>query len=193
MQGQPLASIVICSYNYGRFLAEAIDSALNQTYPDVEVIVVDDGSTDDSCDVIRRYRDRVVPVLKDNEGHDAAINTGFRLSTGQVVCFLDSDDGLFPTAVESAVKAMRDSDVVKVHWPLCVVDEQGHRTGKLLPGGWLPEGDLRDTVLRQGPHSYPSPPTSGNAWARRFLERVCPIRYSTCFSRGNCQMLYSMG
>lgn len=171
----PLASIIICSYNYERFLAEAINSALNQTYPHVEVIAVDDGSTDGSREIIAAYRGRVIPFPKDNEGHDAAINSGLRVSSGEVVCFLDSDDALFPTAIEGAVEAMRDTDVVKVHWPLCIVDEHGRNTGKLLPGDWLPEGDLSDIVIRRGPQSYPSPPTSGNAWARRFLEKVCPL------------------
>jgi glycosyltransferase involved in cell wall biosynthesis len=171
----PLASVVVCSYNYGRFLSDAIDSALDQTYENVEVIVVDDGSTDDSREIIRRYGDRVLPILKANEGHDAAVNSGFMASRGHVVCFLDSDDGLFPTAMEQAVDAMRAEDVVKVHWPLCIVDKDGGRTGQLLPRGTLPDGDLRDVVLALGPQGYLSPPTSGNAWARPFLERVCPL------------------
>lgn len=62
----PLVSIIINNYNYGRFLREAIDSALNQTYPHVEVIVVDDGSTDGSQEIITSYGDRVIPVLKEN-------------------------------------------------------------------------------------------------------------------------------
>lgn len=173
---KPLASVVICSYNYDRFLGEAIDSALNQTYPHVEVIVVDDGSTDQSREVIAQYGNRIVPVLQENAGHDTAINSGFQVSRGEVVCFLDSDDALFPTAVECAVDALRDPAIVKVHWPLCIVDEHGCRTDKLLPGNELPHGDLSEVVITQGPQSYLTPPTSGNAWARRFLAQVCPIR-----------------
>lgn len=172
----PLASIVICSYNYGRFLAQAIDSALNQTYSHVEVIVVDDGSTDGSPAIIESYGSRVVHIQKENQGHDEAVHSGFRAASGDVVCFLDSDDGLFPTAMEEAVAAQRDPSVAKVHWPLCIVDEDGRDTGKLLPGGELPEGDLREIVIRCGPQSYPTPPTSGNAWARWFLGQVLPLQ-----------------
>jgi len=69
-------SIIIDNYNYGRFLGEAIDSALAQTYPHVEVIVVDDGSTDNSREVIAKYGDRIIPVLKENGGQASAFNAG---------------------------------------------------------------------------------------------------------------------
>src|SRR5687767_6151914 len=86
----PLVSIIIDNYNYARFLPAAIDSALGQTYPNTEVIVVDDGSTDTSREVIRSYGGRVVPVLKENGGMMSAYNAGFSVSRGEVVVFLDS-------------------------------------------------------------------------------------------------------
>ena len=95
----PLVSIVIPSYNYGRFLRQTIDSALNQTYPNTEVIVVDDGSTDDSREVLAGYGERITVHLQENRGEAVAYNTGFRLSRGAIVCFLDSDDALLPTAL----------------------------------------------------------------------------------------------
>src|SRR3954451_20463787 len=98
---RPLVSIVIDNYNYARFLPEAIESALAQTYPDTEVIVVDDGSTDDSREIIASYGSRVRPVLKTNGGQASAFNAGFAASRGDVVLFLDSDDTLFPEAVEN--------------------------------------------------------------------------------------------
>ncbi|HMX28215.1 MAG TPA: glycosyltransferase family A protein, partial [Blastocatellia bacterium] len=110
-----LASIIVSSYNYGRFLNEAIDSALGQTYANTEVIVVDDGSTDDSRQIIAAYDDRILPVLKDNGGQASAFNAGFAASRGQVVFFLDSDDVLLPTAVENAVAFFDDSGVAKAH------------------------------------------------------------------------------
>ena len=88
----PLVTILINNYNYGRFLRDAIDSALNQTYPNTEVIVVDDGSTDGSREVIASYGDRIVPILKDNGGQASAFNAGFAASHGQWVFLLDSDD-----------------------------------------------------------------------------------------------------
>ncbi len=82
---KPLASILINNYNYGRFLHEAIDSALSQTYPHTEVIVVDDGSTDNSREIIASYEDQIIPVLKENGGQASALNAGFAASRGEIV------------------------------------------------------------------------------------------------------------
>src|SRR5258708_31462520 len=90
-QPAPLVSIVINNYNYARFLSKAIDSALAQTYRNVEVIVVDDGSTHNSVQIIRAYGDRVVPVLKENGDHGSAFNAGFARSQGDPVWFLHAD------------------------------------------------------------------------------------------------------
>src|SRR5687768_5094018 len=106
----PLVSIIIDNFNYGRFLAEAIDSALAQTHGETEVIVVDDGSTDDSRAIIARYGERVRSVLKENGGQASALNAGYRISRGEVVLFLDSDDVLFPGALANAVERLRDED-----------------------------------------------------------------------------------
>src|SRR5256886_12063249 len=98
---RPLVSILINNYNYGRFLREAIDSALRQTYTNTEVIVVDDGSTDDSRPIIAGYGSRIVPVLKENGGQASAFNAGFAVSKGQWICFLDSDDFFAPAKAQA--------------------------------------------------------------------------------------------
>jgi cellulose synthase/poly-beta-1,6-N-acetylglucosamine synthase-like glycosyltransferase len=85
-------SIVICNYNYARFLDGAIRSALEQDHLDKEVIVVDDGSTDGSREVIARWADAVRTVYKANGGQVSAYNAGFEQVTGDAVVFLDSDD-----------------------------------------------------------------------------------------------------
>jgi glycosyltransferase involved in cell wall biosynthesis len=174
MSELPLASIVISSYNYGRFLPDAIESALGQTYANTEVIVVDDGSTDHSCEVIAGYGERVRPVRKDNGGQASALNAGYLASRGEVVFFVDSDDLLLPTAVEKALPLFGDPRVAKVHWSLWAVDDQGRNTG-LVRNPVLLEGDLRDAVIQGGPYGYLWPDTTGNAWARSFLEKVLPI------------------
>ncbi len=169
------ASIVIDNYNYAHFLPQAIESALRQTYAPTEVIVVDDGSTDDSRAVIAGYGDRVRPVLKENRGQGSALNAGFAVSRGNVVLFLDADDVLLPTIVAEAVGFFRSSDVVKVHWPLWEIDAHGARTGDVIPGRPLVDGDLRGLAIEKGPISLPTAPTSGSAWSRAFLHQVLPI------------------
>ncbi len=176
MSDRPSVSIIISNYNYGRFLEQAIESALDQTYPQTEVIVVDDGSTDNSREVLARYAGRVRVVLKENAGQASAFNEGFRASRGDAVVLLDADDLLLPTALEKAVGLFSRGDTAKVHWPLRVVDERGKGTGEICPDwGPVAEGDLRDAVLRRGADGYVWPPTSGNCWSRAFLERVTPL------------------
>jgi glycosyltransferase involved in cell wall biosynthesis len=121
-------------------------------------------------------------VFKQNGGQGSAFNAGFKSSQGGVVLFLDADDTLLPTAVENAVRACQAADVVKVHWPLWIVNEQGSRTGRITPQATLPEGDLRPILAREGPLSTASPPTSGNAWTRPLLEQLLPIPsdYTLC-------------
>src|SRR5262245_18881801 len=80
MSRKRLVSVIISSYNFGRFLREAVDSALAQTYPHIEVIVADDGSTDDSRQLITAYGFRITAVLLPHEGPPAAINAGYALS-----------------------------------------------------------------------------------------------------------------
>ena len=168
-------SIVITNYNYARYLPEAIDSALAQTWPDTEVIVVDDGSTDASREVIDALADRVVVVLQDNGGQGSAFNAGFAHSRGEMVIFLDADDVLTTDAVEVASEAFVDDSVVKAHWPLRLMDADGARLPGCKPGAALPTGDFRATVLETGPTSSLSSPTSGNAWRRTLLDRIVPV------------------
>jgi glycosyltransferase involved in cell wall biosynthesis len=170
-----LATVIVNNFNYAHFLPQAVESALRQTYPHTEVIVVDDGSTDDSREVIARYEGQIVPVLKENGGQTSTFNRGFAESRGHLICFLDADDVLLPTALERAVQRFEDDGVVKVHWPLCIVDDTGRWTGRTKPRHALIEGDLRHVIVRDGPDSSAWVPTSGNAWARTFLESVLPI------------------
>jgi hypothetical protein len=179
----PLASIIISSYNYACFLREAIDSALAQTYPETEVLVVDDGSTDSSWEIIQGYGDRVRGLRKENGGQASAFNAGLREYRGDVVFFMDSDDALLPSAVNRAMTLFRETGVAKVHWPLEVVDEHGRKTGEVLPEHPLPEGNLRRVTLQAGADGYTWPPTTGNCWSRAFLEAAAPLpeeAYRTC-------------
>jgi hypothetical protein len=175
MRPTTFASVVISSYNYARFLGAAIDSALGQTWPPTEVIVVDDGSTDASRAVIASYGSRVRPVLKTNGGMASTQNAGFAAARGDVILFLDADDALLPTAVEESVRRFADPAVVRVQWNMWEIDAAGQRTGRQVPGRELPRGDWRGRLIAEGPDACVGPPTSGNAWSRPFLDRVLPI------------------
>jgi glycosyltransferase involved in cell wall biosynthesis len=170
-----LASIIITNYNYGRFLSEAIESALNQTYQPTEVIVVDDGSTDDSQQIICSYGQKIIPLLKENGGQGSAFNAGFAVSRGELICFLDSDDVLLPTAIEQAVQLMYAPHAIQVHWPLSVIDVSGRPLGKMKPAKPLPEGNLYDAWLSGDLEAFGVSPTSGNAWSRDYLAKILPM------------------
>lgn len=93
-------SIIINNYNYVEFIEEAISSSLEQdSSTDVEVIVVDDGSTDNSRAVIEAYADRITPVFKENGGQASAFNAGYEACTGDIICFLDADDYFYPQKI----------------------------------------------------------------------------------------------
>jgi glycosyltransferase involved in cell wall biosynthesis len=103
---EPRISVIIPCYNQGRFLGEALDSVVGQTYASVEAIVVDDGSTDNTAEVAARYRDRVRYVRKENAGLPAARNTGILAAEGEFVLFLDSDDFLRLNLLERYMEAI---------------------------------------------------------------------------------------
>jgi Glycosyl transferase family 2 len=170
----PLVSIVILSYNYGRYLAQCIESALTQDYQPLEVIVVDDGSTDDSREVIERYGSRVITRFKANGGEASAMNAGFAASSGTIVLFVDSDDYLLQGAVSAHVRMLRLPGVVRSQGYLEVL-RGAQLSGERLPSVPVADGDLRDRLLARGPGAYVSPPNSGNAWSRSFLECVFPL------------------
>lgn len=175
----PLVSVVIDNYNYAEFVSDALDSVRAQTYPHVEVVAVDDGSTDGSAAVIAGSAG-VRPVLKDHGGQGSALNAGFAACGGEVVIFLDADDVLSPTAAARAVSALAP-DVVNVRWPMVVVDRAGTELG-MMPDGELPEGDLGHVSAAGGPLSFANAPLSANAWRRSMLERILPLpadRYGT--------------
>lgn len=175
---QPLlVSIIINNYNYDRFLSGAIDSALCQSYRPIEVIVVDDGSSDNSRAVIAGYGNRVIPVLKENGGQASAFNAGFACSQGEIVIFLDADDVLLPHVVEHVVAVFRTTpEVAKVQYRLEVIEGSGVPTGMFRPPRHrpMPSGDLRHQVL-SFPDDISWQPTSGNAFAASVLRQILPM------------------
>ena len=170
----PLVSVVVVSYNYESFVRQAVESVLAQTYRNLEVIVVDDGSTDGSRSILAGFGDRIRLVLKPNGGETSAANSGFAVARGAIVMFVDSDDLLAPTAVAEIVAAWRPR-ASKVQFRLSIIDAAGQRRGTTTP--CYPDGfsseDVRRLMLSTG--IYPSPPTTGNAYSRAFLAQVMPL------------------
>jgi len=172
----PLVSVIISNYNYERFLEEAIDSALDQTYSNVEVIVVDDGSTDDSRRIIAGYGKRIVTVSKENGGQASACNVGFQASKGEIVIFLDADDMILPATVQRVIAAFQSKPAVaKVQYRLQIVNSSAEPIGEFIPASTspMPSGDMRQSLIEHGSYTWPA--TSGNAFAAVVLRRIMPI------------------
>jgi glycosyltransferase involved in cell wall biosynthesis len=106
-EDHPLVSVVIPTFNYGHFVVDAVESALAQTYRPVEVIVVDDGSTDDTGARLEPYRDRITFVFQPNQGLSAARNAGIRAARGPVIALLDADDQFHPRKLELQMAYLR--------------------------------------------------------------------------------------
>jgi glycosyltransferase involved in cell wall biosynthesis len=174
----PLLSVIIPNYNYEAYVGEAIESALNLDWPHVEVIVIDDGSTDGSRAVLARYGARIKTILQENSGQLVACNKGLALSRGELVIFLDSDDVLDPSLVREAYAAWTPR-VSKAQVQMRSIDAQGRFSGSVFPQFARtpsPE-DIRRWAASSS--AYPTPPGSGNVYARWFLERIFPL-HDTC-------------
>ncbi len=131
----PKVSVVIPNYNYAQYLPQALDSVLSQTYKNLEIIVVDDGSSDKSASVVRSYGPRVRLIEQKNAGVSAARNHGVRESTGELIAFLDADDSWLPNKLELQVqRIVGDPTIGLVHCGLAEVDASGNVVGQLLEG-----------------------------------------------------------
>ncbi len=123
----PKVSTVITCYNYGRFLATAVDSVLAQTYANFDVVVVDDGSTDDTARVMATYANdcRVRYIRQENRGQASAKNLGIRSTDGELVAFLDADDIWEPRKLEKQVPLFERPDIGLVYSGVSMIDESG--------------------------------------------------------------------
>ncbi|MEY2403768.1 MAG: hypothetical protein QOD38_1319 [Acidimicrobiaceae bacterium] len=170
-----LVSFCVSNHNYGRYLRPLLDALLAQTYPNVEIIVIDDGSTDDSREVLADYDGRVVVEFQEQRGQSVACNRAFELSRGDIVVFHDSDDIVYLDAAQRLVEAFEDPAVTMVMTRLDIVDGDGRHTGERRPPDGCPlwSGDLRSLVLERCSFFWPE--TTGQAYRRSFVESVMPI------------------
>ncbi len=180
---RPLVSVVINNYNYGEYVEDAIKSALRQTYPHTEVIVVDDGSTDESVQVIERFRSFVTPLYKSNGGQASALNAGFKATSGDIVCFLDADDVFHRNKVVEVVRillARPDAGWYFHELKRLQTSEFCHerqRFDTMFPssvGSVPPSTNLRRRAL-EGRLPYFPTATSGMCFRRELLTRILPM------------------
>jgi glycosyltransferase involved in cell wall biosynthesis len=146
--GAPRVSAVVTTYNYARFLPDALDSVLAQSHRDLEVVVVDDGSTDDTDAVVARYAERGVRyVRRGRGGAGRARNTGLELTSAPLVAFLDADDAWLPDRVAAGVSHLRrhpDLALVAAHAFACDVEL---RPTAVVPAATRAAGHMLDELL----------------------------------------------
>jgi glycosyltransferase involved in cell wall biosynthesis len=169
-------SVIIPNYNYETFVGAAIDSALAIDWPNVEVIVVDDGSSDGSRAVIERYAGRVTSIFQENAGQLMACSNGFAQSKGDLILFLDSDDLVDPSIIREAVAVLKPG-VSKVQFQMQTIDALGNSLGSFHPQyKVIPTSEqIRQWLINTA--SYPTPPGSGNIYSKELVKKVfqlCP-------------------
>ncbi|MGB3653472.1 MAG: glycosyltransferase [Rivularia sp. (in: cyanobacteria)] len=194
LPSSPLVSILIPNYNYARYIGEALDSVLDQTYPNFEVIVCDDGSKDNSCEVIESYvqRDsRIKLIQKENGGVANALNVAYSKSKGQIICILDADDIWMSNKLQKVVE-------LYISEPKCgfaihnvlEIDGQGnflHTTPKIkqLASGWMGE-----FAMENGGFVYNIPPASALSIRREIGDKIFPL--NEAFTRNADSLIFRL-
>lgn len=142
---KPLVSVIIPNYNYANYVSEAVDSVLGQTYENIEIIVIDDGSKDASKEILQSYGDKITTVFQENAGVSAARNNGFKNSVGKYIAFLDADDVWFPEKIAKQVELFeKEKDLGLVHVGVEEIDGEGNSLRIILDGM---EGDVSHEFL----------------------------------------------
>ncbi len=175
LPSSPLVSVLIANYNYAEYIGEALESLVAQTYQRWEAIVCDDGSSDNSREIIKTLaasEPRIVLLSKDNGGQASALNRALRESRGEIICVLDADDSFMPTKLQQVVRAFGDSPIAgMVIHNLQVIDGEGRhrRVARYVGRGYL---GSEVPTLRLG---LPIPQASGLSFRREVLGAICPI------------------
>lgn len=182
----PLVSVLMSNYNYARYIGQAIESVLRQTYPHFELIIVDDGSSDDSVAVVQFFlHDSRVRLLQQaNGGQAAGFNTAYQHSHGDIICLLDADDLYLPTKLDRIVRSLRLNPDCG-----CVVNGILRVDAKLRPRGLspllsrLPSGWCAMSTLNAGGVLPGMPCTQGLNFRREVAEALFPLPTSRPLNR----------
>ena len=149
-QTLPKVSVVTPSYNQGRFIEETILSVISQDYPNLEYIIVDGGSTDNTMSIVKKYQSQISYYISEpDNGQSDAINKGFSFSTGQILAWINSDDVYLPGAISAAVHAMKVTDASVVYGDFELINAESHILDtirspdfdaiRLLNGDYIPQ------------------------------------------------------
>jgi glycosyltransferase involved in cell wall biosynthesis len=179
LQSKPAVSVLITCFNYAAYVGRAIDSALQQTYPPTEIIVSDDGSQDNSCEVVEAYIQRgpAIRLLRNAHGGMAAnLNAAYRNCSGDVICLLDADDTFLPGKIEAVVNAFLNHPRAgfAIH-RASLVDNQGRARGIYPLLSDLPSGDCTEATYNNCGILMGLPPTTNLALRREVADRIFPI------------------
>src|SRR5277367_3728913 len=171
---EPLVSVLIDTYNYGRFIEEAIESVLAQEFPreEMEILVVDDGSTDDTAERVKKYGARIQYLYKPNGGQASAFNLGFQKAKGDIIAMLDADDYWLPGKLRRIVQEFeKHADAGMVYHRLQEFDMQSgeRRDGSFTPISGFVAKNRKDLLC------YILYPTSSLAFRRRCIEPLLPV------------------
>jgi len=173
----PLVSVLIANYNYGMYIGEAIESVLNQTYQNFEIIICDDGSTDNSLEVVEHWAKldkRVKYIAKENGGVASALNACYSLSEGQIICFLDADDIFVRNKIAVVVESFHKNLGGFLIHPVQQISEAKEFLGiypifSSLPNGWIAN------VLLDAGGVIEFPPVSGLSLRKEVAELIFPL------------------
>jgi glycosyltransferase involved in cell wall biosynthesis len=175
----PLVSVLVANFNDGEYIGQTIESVLCQSYPGFELIVCDDGSTDQSCEVVSKFmaRDSRIRLLRQpNSGQASALNAAYKQSSGEVVCLLDADDRYLPGKLELIVHSFRTHpDSGFLAHRLFQIDNQGHRLGIIPPLREPPSGWYGHLIQQTGEPPPGLVPNSGLCMRRSVAELVFPL------------------
>jgi glycosyltransferase involved in cell wall biosynthesis len=179
LPARPLVSVLMANYNYARYIGQAIESVLEQTYSNWELIICDDGSSDSSIDIIQDFaqRDsRVRFTSQANGGHASALNTAYLIARGELLCLLDPDDLYLPTKLERVVHCcQKQSDGGVIVHRIIRINQNKRRQGVSPLLHRLPDGWHGTRLLEQSGLLPFMPPTSGLSLRREVAERLFPL------------------
>jgi glycosyltransferase involved in cell wall biosynthesis len=151
-----LVSVIIPNFNYGKYISQAIDSVLAQDYKEIEIIVVDDGSTDNSLDILSAYNSKIIVIKNSNWGAPIARNFGLMRATGDLIAYLDADDYWLPTKISKQLEFMEKTNVDLVYCQMVTLNDAGEIN---LPSTKPKSGDFRRD-FRKNPTSTPFAPSA---------------------------------